>query len=114
MRGQRRGSLAAGLVFERAQDLFGSRQKRGWQAGQTRHFDAVRSIGSAGKQLVQKDNLVLVLTDRDLGIADAWTGGGERGQLVIVRREQRPAAADLVQVLDRGPRERGSRVFRGR
>jgi len=38
------------------------------------------------------------------GAADSFRG--QRGQLVIMRREQRPAAIDLVQVFERRPGDR--------
>ena len=71
MRGQRRSSLALGLRFERAQDLSGSGEQRGGQTGQARDLDAIRAIGPAGQQLVQEHHLVLILTNRHLGITDA-------------------------------------------
>ena len=45
--------------------------------------------------------------------ASAGNLRGERGQLVVVRREQRAAAVDLVQMLERRPGDRQAVEGRG-
>ena len=62
------------------------------QSGEARHLDAVGAVGGAGHDLVQEDHLAVPLGDLQGRVGEARQALGERGQLVEMRREQRPAA----------------------
>ena len=73
--------------------------------GQARHLDAVAAVGRALDQLVQKDDRLVPLLDRDRVVADAVVGRGQVGQFVVVGGEQGldAAAVFLGQVLGHRP-----------
>ena len=74
--------------------------------GELGHLDAVGAVGGAGGDLVQEHHLALPFLHPHRGIVQAGQAGGERGQLVEMRGEQRAALIDVVQVLDRRPGDR--------
>ena len=76
-------------------------------------MDSVAAVRAARHDLPQEDDLVAVLLHRNVVVVDAAPGLGEFGQLVVVRRKLRAAAAGgiVVQELrdrpgDRKPVER--------
>ena len=71
-------------------------------------MNAVRSIGGACRHLVQEDHVALPLLDLHGVTRQGRNPRGQTGQLVVMGGEQRPAAVDLVQVLDTGPGDRQS------
>ena len=52
---------------------------------------------------MQEHHIALPFAHLHRGIGDAGKLLGERGQLMIMRGEQRAAAVDLMQMLDRRP-----------
>src|SRR5277367_5702100 len=71
-------------------------------------MDAVGAVGGAGADLVQKDDVAPPFLDPHRVAGERREFGGERGQFVIMRREEGAAAVDLVQVLEGGPGDRQS------
>src|SRR5439155_4775565 len=74
-----------------------------WQTGQTRDVDSVAFVRAAGDDFAQENDLLVPFAHRDIEIADAATVLGEFGQLVVVRREQRPRFDFVVQKLGHTP-----------
>ena len=62
---------------------------------------------------MQEHHFALPLLDPHRGIGQPRQLGGERGEFMIMRRKQRPAAVGLVQMLDRRPRDRQAVECRG-
>src|SRR5260370_8679455 len=73
------------------------------QTGELGDMDAVGAVGGAGADLVQKDDIALPFLDPHRVAGERGKLGGERGQLVVMRREEGAAAGDLVQILESGP-----------
>src|SRR5260370_42389594 len=69
-------------------------------------MDAVGAVGSARPDLVQKDDIAVLLLDPHRVAGERRELGGERGQLMVMRRQKGAAAVDLVQMLERRPRGR--------
>ena len=104
--GHRRPSAARQLVLlEAVENLARARDHAGRQARQARDLDAVAAIRSAGHDLAQEHDLVVVLAGRHVVVHDARQGIGQVGQLVVVRGKQRlrPRARVRREVLGDGP-----------
>ena len=97
------GLLAA---LQAVQHLLGAGDDRARQAGELSHMDAVGAVRRSGRHLVQEDHLSLPFLDPHAVARQGRQLLGEVGQLVIMGREERPAAVHLVQVLDAGPGDR--------
>src|SRR5207248_7332267 len=69
-------------------------------------MDAVGAVGGAGPDLVQKDDITLPLLDPHRVAGERGELGGERGQFVVMGREEGAAAVDLMQMLEAGPGDR--------
>ena len=69
-------------------------------------MDAVGAVGGAGGDFVQEHHVAAPLLDPQSVAGQSRQLGCQRGELVEVGGEQRPAAVDLVQMLDHGPGER--------
>ena len=78
-------------------------------------MDPVGTVGAARHHAVQEAHLVALLQDLDALVADAGQPIGERRQLVVVGREERPAAeaGRVVDELDDGLGDRDAVVGRG-
>src|SRR5260370_3728123 len=76
-------------------------------------MDAVGPVGGAGPDLMQKDDVTLPFLDAHRVAGERREFGGERGQLVVMRREESAAAVDLVQILKSGPGDREAAEGRG-
>ena len=83
------------------------------QSGELGDMDAVGAVGGAGRDLVQKHDVALPFLDPHRVAGERRQLCGERGQLVVMRREQRAAAVDLVQMLERRPGDRQPVIGRG-
>ena len=66
-------------------------------------MNAVRPVGDAGHDLVQKNDLVLPLAHLDGGIGKMRQLFRQCGELMVMGGKKRPAAVDVVQVLQRCP-----------
>ena len=69
-------------------------------------MDAVGAVGGARRHLVQEHDLVLPFLDAHGVGRERRQPLLERAQLVEVRGEQRAAAVDVVQMLERRPGDR--------
>ena len=69
-------------------------------------MDAVGAVGGARRHLVQEHDIALPFLDPHGMGRERRQPRGQRRQLVIMRGEQRAAAVDLVQMLDRRPGDR--------
>ena len=76
-------------------------------------MDAVGAVGGAGRDLVQEDDVALPFLYPHRVAGEAIELRGERGQLVIMRREQGAAAIAVVEMLDRSPGDREPVIGRG-
>src|SRR5437773_690676 len=76
------------------------------EAGELCDMDAVGAVGGAGRDLVQEDDIALPFLDPHRVTGERRELGGERGQLVVVGREERAAAIDLVEMFERRPGDR--------
>jgi hypothetical protein len=76
-------------------------------------MDAVGAVGRPGRHLVQKHDIALPFLDSHRVAGERRQFRGERGQLVVMRRKQRAAAIDLVQMLERRPGDRQAVEGRG-
>ena len=94
--------LAVGLL-QLAEHLAGAFDDRWRQSGKARDLNAVGAIGGTRRDLVQEDDVALPLLDAHGDVDEARQARGKRRQLVIVGGEERAAAIDLVQMLDRRP-----------
>jgi len=94
------------LLLEEREDRAGALEDRGGDAGESRDVDAVALVGAAGDDLVQEDDLAAAFADRDVGVAEPRLGLLQLDELVVVGREQGPAADVVVQVLGDRPGER--------
>jgi hypothetical protein len=72
--------------------------------------DAVALVGTAGCDLVQEDDAVESLVDQHVVVAEARQPVRQFGQLVVVRREQRPAADLVMEILRDAPGQRDAFV----
>ena len=103
---KRRAGDTRSSDFELRQHDLGALDHGAWQSGELCHLDAVGAVGGARRDLVQEDDVALPFLHPHGGIEQARQLAGERGQLVVMRREQRAATVHLVQVLDRRPGDR--------
>ena len=76
------------------------------QPGQPRHLHPVGPVRRPFVHLVQEDHLPLPLPHRHRGVPQARQLRRQRRKLMIMRGEQRPAAVDVVQVLQHRPGDR--------
>ena len=62
---------------------------------------------------MQEDDIALPFADAHGGVGQMRQLCGERGQLVVMRREEGARTVDLVQMFDRGPGDREAVIGRG-
>ena len=101
-RGRPPGSAAPGLERRRGSPSR-ARATPSPHAGEARDRDAVAAARRAGHEAVQEHHVVAVLARGDGVVRDARRLLRELGELVVVRREERAAADDVVQVLGDRP-----------
>ena len=113
--GQRPRGLAAVLRLEFRQHRFGARDHRRRQACEFRDLDAVGAVGRARQHLVQEHDVALPFLDAHGGVEHPRQFCRERGQLMIMRGEQRAAAVgSRADARSRPRRSTGRRRWRCR
>ena len=80
--------LSAAGTFQMGKNFFRSIEDFFWQAGETRHLDAVTLVRAAGDDFAEENDLLVPFAHGDVEIAYAFAVLGEFGQLVIMRGEQ--------------------------
>ena len=94
------------LLLEELEDLAGAIENRRRDAGQPGDVDAVALVGAAGHDPVEEDDLAGTFADGDVGVFEPRLGLLQLDQLMVVGREERPAADRIVNVLGDRPGQR--------
>ena len=75
--------------------------------GKSRQFgdlDAIGPVGGAARDFVQKDDVAIPVGDAHAEIDEAGQALAQMGQFMKMRREKRPRAICLMEMLHRPPR----------
>ena len=98
--------------FEQSQHLARALDHVARQPGEPADLDSVRSVGAAGLQPMQEQDLLAGFTHRDVEVAERVELVGKLRQFMVVRREHGLAANRVVQVLRDRPCDRHAVVRR--
>ncbi len=69
-------------------------------------MDPVASVRGTRDEAVQQDDPVRTVLDREMGVARRLQGAHEVGELMVVRRDDRPGLGSVVEVAQCRPRDR--------
>src|SRR5579859_2446407 len=102
------------LLLQLGEDVARAGDHRRRQSGQRRDVDAVRAVGTTWYDAMQEAHGLALLEHLDAPVAYAWQSLRERGELVVMRREDGAAAkaGRVMDVLDHGLRDGHSVVGR--